>query len=201
MYWSVMLPYASLLKCEVVNICWILKSCYYKTSGLNLLIKARSEYKNLTVCFWVGENLAVLTRTAGHRQCRKCNILISHCVVKHNTNKKFANGKLISQFGEFLEETSPASHCMAYCLTYYLSIYLSIYLSNYIWLYRPLLGLGRFFSLLIFYIVGRTHWTGISRSKGCYLHKHRINTHRYPCLEWNSNPRSQRPSGWREFMP
>jgi hypothetical protein len=37
-----------------------------------------------------------------------------------------------------------------------LSIYPSIYLS----IYRPLLGLGRFFSFLNFYTVGRTPWTG-----------------------------------------
>jgi hypothetical protein len=32
----------------------------------------------------------------------------------------------------------------------------------------------------------------ISPSPGRYLHKHRINAHRHPCLEWDSNPRSQR---------
>jgi hypothetical protein len=26
-------------------------------------------------------------------------------------------------------------------------------------------------------------------------------THRHPCLEWDSNPRSQRSSGRRQFMP
>jgi hypothetical protein len=26
-------------------------------------------------------------------------------------------------------------------------------------------------------------------------------THRQPCLEWDSNPRSQRPSERRQFMP
>jgi hypothetical protein len=30
---------------------------------------------------------------------------------------------------------------------------------KYLWLYSPLLGLGRFFSFLIFYTVGRTSWT------------------------------------------
>jgi hypothetical protein len=30
----------------------------------------------------------------------------------------------------------------------------------YLWLYSPLLDLGRFFSFLIFYAVGRTTWTG-----------------------------------------
>jgi hypothetical protein len=33
-------------------------------------------------------------------------------------------------------------------------------LSIYLWLYSPFLGLGRFFSFLIFYPVGRTPWTG-----------------------------------------
>jgi hypothetical protein len=39
-------------------------------------------------------------------------------------------------------------------------IYLSIYLSIYLWLYSPFLDLGRFFSFLTFYTVGRTPWTG-----------------------------------------
>jgi hypothetical protein len=30
----------------------------------------------------------------------------------------------------------------------------------YLWFYSPLLGLGRFFSFLIFFTVGRTPWTG-----------------------------------------
>jgi hypothetical protein len=38
--------------------------------------------------------------------------------------------------------------------------YLSVNLSVYQWLHSPLLGLGRFFSSLIFYSVGRTPWTG-----------------------------------------
>jgi hypothetical protein len=29
----------------------------------------------------------------------------------------------------------------------------------------------------------------------------RINAHRHPCVEWDSNPRSQRSSWRREFMP
>jgi hypothetical protein len=37
---------------------------------------------------------------------------------------------------------------------------LSIYLSIYLWLYSPLLRLGRFFVILIFYRVCRTSWTG-----------------------------------------
>jgi hypothetical protein len=45
----------------------------------------------------------------------------------------------------------------------------------------------------------------ISPTQGRYLHtgehKHRINAHRHPCLEWDSNPRSQRSSERRQFMP
>jgi hypothetical protein len=82
---------------------------------------------------------------------------------------------------------------------------LSIYLSIYLWLYSPLLGLGGFFSLFIFYTAGRAPWMGISLSRGRYLHtgryKHRINAHGYPCLERDSNPRSQRSSERRQFMP
>jgi hypothetical protein len=40
--------------------------------------------------------------------------------------------------------------------------------------------------------MGLLEW-GISPSQGRYLHtgqhKHRINAHRHPCLEWDSNPR------------
>jgi hypothetical protein len=47
--------------------------------------------------------------------------------------------------------------------------------------------------------VGRTPWTGMSPSQGRYLHteqhRHRINAHRHPCLEWDSNPPPQCSSG------
>jgi hypothetical protein len=46
---------------------------------------------------------------------------------------------------------------------------------------------------------------GISPSQGLYLHteqqKHGTNAHRHPCLEWDSNPRTQCSSGRRWFMP
>jgi hypothetical protein len=55
-----------------------------------------------------------------------------------------------------------------------------------------LLDLGRFFSFFIPYTFGRTPWMEISPSQGRYLHtgqhKHRINAHRYPCLEWGLEP-------------
>jgi hypothetical protein len=42
---------------------------------------------------------------------------------------------------------------------------------------------------------------GISPSQGHYLHKQRINADRHPCLVWDSNPRFQRSSERRHFMP
>jgi hypothetical protein len=87
------------------------------------------------------------------------------------------------------------------CLRHQVKLLVSMYL----WLYSPLLGLGCFFSFLNFYIVGRTRWTGISPSQGRYMHtgqhKYRINAHRYPCLKWDWNPRSQCVSGRRQLMP
>jgi hypothetical protein len=80
-----------------------------------------------------------------------------------------------------------------------------IYLSIYLWLYSSLLYLSRLFSLLILYTLDRTPWTGISLSEGRYLHteqhKYRINAHRHPCFVWDSNPRSQRSSERRQFIP
>jgi hypothetical protein len=58
----------------------------------------------------------------------------------------------------------------------------------------------------LFYTVGRTTWTG-DQSVARPLPTHRTTqiqnkrTHRHPCLEWDSNPRSQRPSDRRQFMP
>jgi hypothetical protein len=42
---------------------------------------------------------------------------------------------------------------------------------------------------------------GINPSQGRYLYKHRINTDKHPCLQWESNPWSHRLSGRRQFMP
>jgi hypothetical protein len=80
------------------------------------------------------------------------------------------------------------------------------------WFYSPLLGPGLFFS----YVITFTQTVGLlglvmSPLQGSYLytgqHKHRRNvrthahTQRHPCLEWYSNPRSQRSSERRQFMP
>jgi hypothetical protein len=81
-------------------------------------------------------------------------------------------------------------------------------LCTYLWLYSPLLGLGQFFSFLIFYTVDRTPSTGdqpiakpLPAHRTTGQHKHRINAHRHSCLKWDSNARSQSLSGRRRFMP
>jgi hypothetical protein len=66
-------------------------------------------------------------------------------------------------------------------------------------LYSPLLGLGRFFSFLILYTVGKTPWTG-NQPVARPLPIHRTNAHRHPCLQWDSNPRSLCSSERRQFM-
>jgi hypothetical protein len=41
---------------------------------------------------------------------------------------------------------------------------------------------------------------GISPSQDRYLHKHLINSDRHPCLEWDTNPRSQCLREGNQFM-
>jgi hypothetical protein len=57
---------------------------------------------------------------------------------------------------------------------------------------QPIVDLGRLFSFLIVYKVGRIPWTGISPPQVHYLHteryKHRIIAHRHPSFEWDSKP-------------
>jgi hypothetical protein len=78
-------------------------------------------------------------------------------------------------------------------LVSFLSI-LFIYLSVCLWLYSPCAPWPLFSFLIHAESVGLLG-LGISPSQGPYLHieqqKHRINVHRHPCLEWDSNPRSQ----------
>jgi hypothetical protein len=64
------------------------------------------------------------------------------------------------------------------------------YLPIYLWFYSPLLDLGRFFSFLILYTVGRT-LRKANQPFARPLPTHGINSHRHPCFEWDSNPRSQ----------
>jgi hypothetical protein len=88
-----------------------------------------------------------------------------------------------------------------------LSICLSVCLSIYLWLCSPCIGhlpLLQFLNSIYVQSVGLLG-QGISQSQGRYLHteqnKHRINAHRHPCLEWDSNQRSQCSSERRQFMP
>jgi hypothetical protein len=62
-----------------------------------------------------------------------------------------------------------------------------------------LLDLGQFFSFLILYTVCRTLWKG-DQPVARLLPTHRINAHRNPCLEWDSNPLFQCSSRRRRFM-
>jgi hypothetical protein len=83
-----------------------------------------------------------------------------------------------------------------------LSLYIYIYIYIYIWLYS-LLDLGRFFSLLVLYTVGSTPWTRdqpVARPLPTHDNTNTINAHRYLCLEWDSDLRSQWSSGRRRFM-
>jgi hypothetical protein len=62
------------------------------------------------------------------------------------------------------------------------------------------------FSFVVLYTVCRTPWTGdqpVARSLPTHRipHKHRINAHRHPFLEWDSNPLSHCSSERRQFMP
>jgi hypothetical protein len=70
-------------------------------------------------------------------------------------------------------------------------------LSMYLWLYSPFVG-----SWPLFQILNLIH-SRYDSSQGRYLHtrqhKHRINAHKYPWLEWDSNTWSQCSSGRRQF--
>jgi hypothetical protein len=81
---------------------------------------------------------------------------------------------------------------------YLSSIYLSMALEPFVgpWPLLQFLDLFRQFVRLF----GR----GISPLQGRYLHtgqhKHRINSHKHPCLKWESKPRFHYLSGQRQFM-
>jgi hypothetical protein len=82
------------------------------------------------------------------------------------------------------------------------SIHLSICLSIYLWLYDPFVGPWPLFQFLNLYTIGRIPSTGDQpAARPLPTHKHRINAHRHSCLEWDSNPRSQRSGDRRQFMP
>jgi hypothetical protein len=82
------------------------------------------------------------------------------------------------------------------------SIYLSLSLS--LWLYSPFVGHWPLFQFLN-PIHSRQHSMdgGSARRKAAAYtqnNTNRIDAHRHQCLEWDSNPRSQRSSDRRQFM-
>jgi hypothetical protein len=98
---------------------------------------------------------------------------------------------------------SVASIYLSIHLSIYLSIYPSIYLSIHLSIYLSIYGctvllldLGRFSSFFIY-----TQSAGLLASRHIHTgqHKNRINAH--PCLEWDSNPRSQSSSERRQYIP
>jgi hypothetical protein len=72
---------------------------------------------------------------------------------------------------------------------------------------RPALGSTQPWPILQFLNLYTARFIGrmITRRKAAtYIqeqHKRRINAHRYQCLVWDSNPRPQRSTGQRRFMP
>jgi hypothetical protein len=63
---------------------------------------------------------------------------------------------------------------------------------------------GRSFTFVIYTQSVGLLRRGISRRKAATYtgqQKHIINAQRHPCLEWDSNPRSQRSNLWRQCMP
>jgi hypothetical protein len=76
-------------------------------------------------------------------------------------------------------------------------------LSIYLRLYSPC-GPWPLFQFLNLYTAGRTPWTGhqpVARPLPTYrTTQYRINAHGHPCLEWDSNTRSQCSSGRGRFM-
>jgi hypothetical protein len=76
------------------------------------------------------------------------------------------------------------SACLSVCICVLLSIYGSTALR---W------ALAAFSLFLIFYTVGR----GSACRKATTYTQNNINSHKYSCLKWDSNPRSQCLSGRR----
>jgi hypothetical protein len=101
--------------------------------------------------------------------------------------------------------------CLSVCPTAYLSVCLSIYLSIYLTIYprcshlEHRTSLKRFVSLQFLNLRQSVGPLGreISPTQGRYLHRTTQiqNKRKHPYLEWDSNPRSQRLSGRRYFMP
>jgi hypothetical protein len=95
------------------------------------------------------------------------------------------------------------SRCSVLWLRIFISAVRTPSMANHISIYgsTALVDLGRFFSFLIHTQSVGLFGGGISPSQGRYLHtkqhKPTINSHRNPCLEWDSNPWCQCSSGRR----
>jgi hypothetical protein len=92
-------------------------------------------------------------------------------------------------------------------LSIWLSVCLSIFLSIYLFMaLQPFVSSWPLFQFIDLFTQPVGHFgREISPSQGRYLHtgqhRHRINSHRHPCLKWDSNLWSQRSSERRYFMP
>jgi hypothetical protein len=137
----------------------------------------------------------MITKTSIH------NVNTRH---KHYFYKQTANLSYFQKSSHY-----PSIHPSTY-LSIYLSIYLPIYLSSYLSIYlsmalQPFVEPWPLFQFLDLFTqsAGLLGW-GISLLQGRYLHtgqhNYRISAHRYPCLKWDSNPRSQSLKGRREFI-
>jgi hypothetical protein len=111
----------------------------------------------------------------------------------------------ISWYGAYFCKFISKSFDITYCL--YATIHSSIHSFIHQWLHSPLFCSGLFFSFVIFsHKDGRIPWTG-DQPVARPLPTHRTTepqnkrTNRHPCLEWDSNPRSQRSSERKQFMP
>jgi hypothetical protein len=113
----------------------------------------------------------------------------------------------VEYYAMWMDETFPVSFNSSWPLTNRNSRYNGDICFFPQWLYSPCWALASFFSsLIIFYTDGSTPWTS-DKSVARPLPTHRTTQtqnkriYRHPCLEWDSNPRSQRLGERREFMP
>jgi hypothetical protein len=119
----------------------------------------------------------------------------------------YPSTRLSTRLSIYLPTCLSVSLCLSVLQTVHPSIHPSIYLCS---CCSPVGAYGicemlRFTSVSQLKTIGRTPWTG-DQPVAMPLpytgqHKHRINVYKYPCLEWDSNPRSQCSTGRRRFMP
>jgi hypothetical protein len=122
----------------------------------------------------------------------KISDIICVFVAEPESSKPLISKPIIGHVVKPAPSTSNPHVVLLRILSIYLSIYITIYGST------TLVDLGCFFSLLILYTVGRTPWPGdqpVARPQSTRRRTQTQNKHRHPCLEWDSNPRSQCSSG------